>query len=177
MARDDVQPVANTPEELTLAEMAREELDKAENDIEKAVIALRDRIMDDVSLVRDNLQKWIENVARQRVALVFKNRRTMIERVHSDFGTALASAMEAEFTRFMEMPLFGGMPLGRSTAADVRESAAQYEKMSSTAARRARWQYAVAEAAEKNADRSDATISQTLSEATLAKLWEASSGN
>lgn len=87
----------------------------------------------------------------------------------------LKTAIEGEYSRFMDFPLHGtGKKIGDATPAEVRESAEKFALSGRSIMRRARWQFAVADAALKNATSGTDCIRESLSEATLYNLWEES---
>lgn len=158
-------------EEVSLERMA---LDDAGGDMIRAVELLTSQIMAEPRIVgKEQLGTWARAWAYAKVhALVANERKSSLRPVGNDsFGEALKGAMQTELTRLMYTPLFGGKRMCDATPDEVRESARRYAMIADDTGRKARWQEAVAEAAEKKRGR---TIGEALNEKTLARLWDQS---
>ena len=163
----------------TIAELAEAALSDADGDVEAAANALADRLIAIPEIVKRHIREWALDWSKAQIQSTLKARRQSIIRhmaAPSDaFQSALTAAVSNEYRRMMDMPLWGGLRLGDATAAQVRESALKYEAMSADMRRKASWQKIVADAVEKNSDSDTATVSETLPENTLIRLWEESS--
>ena len=157
----------------TARELAAAALEDTTDDIDAAAAALSRKLLASPDLMREHLATVVEQWCRDQVRAVLRARRESIIKSASVARSSpgLAEAMSNELRRFMDMPIYGGKPIRNATPAEVRESASSYKIASRSMALQSRWQEAVAAAAEKNGP-VDAPIGSTLSEATLAKLWE-----
>lgn len=90
------------------------------------------------------------------------------------FQSQLTATIADNYSRMMDAPLWGGKRIGDATPPEIRESAEQFAKSGKAMTRKANWQTAVADAAEKNGVGPTDKIRESLSERTLAKLWEES---
>lgn len=161
-----------------IAELVAAALDDSDGNIIEAADALADKLIQTPALVKEHLRDWARSWAYHRITDILAIRRKSIVRglagptPAAGFQNALGAAVQSEFDRLMDMPLFGGKRLGDATAAEVRESAERYDTKAKDMARKARWQIAVAEAVESGSNGEDATVRGTLAEATLIRLWE-----
>lgn len=146
-------------------------LDAANGDIPAAALWMAQAVMADAetdiaAIVRDWCETRIRIKASQwRHHIIAENRAGGGK---GSFAENLAIAIKAEATRFMNMPLFGGKPIGHATADEIRQSAYRYGEVADDMKRKQRWQNLVADAL----DRSGAAIvADGLAEADLAELW------
>lgn len=158
-------------EEMPLERLALEE---ANGDLVGAVNWLTSQIMAEPRIVGDEqLASWARAWAYAKVhSAIASERKTALRPVTNDtFASALSGAMQSELTRMMDTPLFGGKRLRDATVEEVRESARRYALIAEDTGRKARWQSAVADAAEKKRGK---TIGTALDEKTLTRLWDES---
>ena len=153
---------------------ASDALDNTDGDMHLATELLAEQVLAQPKLVKEMLPAWAKAWAFGQVATEVSNRRRAIARANGPKvdGSTFRAAVEANHSRLMEMPIFGGKPIGGATPTEVFASAERYESLAKDSGHKARWQRAVAEAA-GNAE----TIAQALSEARLAVLWEEARGN
>lgn len=162
-----VEPVEEIP-------LEREALEEAGGDLIAAIELLTSRIMAEPRIVgEDQLGSWARAWASAKVySLIAHDRKASLRPVANDtFGDALKGAMQAELTRMMDTPLFGGKRMRDATVEEVRESARRYALLAEDTGRKARWQELVAEAAEKKRAK---TIGTALTEKVLVELWDKS---
>lgn len=163
-----IEPVEEVP-------LEREALDDAGGDMVAAVELLTRRIMAEPRVVgEDQLGSWARAWAYERVhSLVRRDRQSSLRPVvaNDTFGQSLQGAMQAELTRMMDTPIFGGKKLRDATVEEVRESARRYALLAEDTGRKARWQNAVADVAEKKKGK---TIGSALTEKVLVELWDKS---
>jgi hypothetical protein len=166
-------PAADPEQALKASELAAQFLADANDDRDRAAELLADYLLSRPALLRVHLMSLVLTWAKGQIGAALSKRREAIISAASrpDSGERLVSAMRNEFTRLMDMPLYGGKRLGEATAVELRESARQYAQLAKATSTQAAWQEKVAAAAEKNGSPTD-RISAVLSEKTLAKLWE-----
>ena len=155
----------------TVISLERLALDEAGGDAPRAVEILTDRILANPEIVQAHLPDWARAWAHAKVHGLIASKRQAILRVagRSDgFANALVGAMSNELARLMDTPIFGGKRMAEATPEEVRESATRYQALADNNARMARWQRLVADEA---AAKKGSTIGETLTEATLARLW------
>ena len=153
--------------------LVQDALDEADNNIAVAVDIVCNRVIADKALAKQLLPEMVKVWAREEVCGYVSRKRTKIAVVANSgkFSASLKSTATAEVTRLMEMPLYGGKRIGDAIPSEIRDSAGQYQAAALTMATRARWQSAVADAAERVA--ADKPTRETLSERDLQALWEA----
>lgn len=156
--------VGATPLETQALDAANGDIPAAASWMAQAVMA--DTETDIAAIVRDWCETRIRIKASQwRHHIIAENRAGGGK---GSFAENLAIAIKAEATRFMNMPLFGGKPIGHATADEIRQSAYRYGEVADDMKRKQRWQNLVADAL----DRSGAAIvADGLAEADLAELW------
>lgn len=148
-------------------------LDATGGDVVRAIDYMVERVLENEDMLRAHREEMCRIWARQRIGNALQSWRHKIIKYAENparFADQLAGAMGAEYSRLMDMPLFGGKRLGDATALEIRESANRYASISKDAARKARWQISVADAAEQGGS-AELPIKSILSEATLTKLW------
>lgn len=156
----------------TARQLALAALDDAGGDLETAADALSAKILSSPDLIKTHLAKIVEAWAHEQIRFALRDQRKSIVRSASAMSRpGLDAAMRNELARLMDMPIYGGKRIGDATPAEIRASAGQYRTSARSYGVQATWQEAVAAAAEKNGP-ADKPIKSTLSEATLAKLWE-----
>lgn len=119
---------------------------------------------------------WLDKTIGREISDV---RRSSVRQSHKTgggdvvpFQSQLTAAIADNYSRMMDAPLWGGKRIGDATPYEIRESAEQFARNGKSLARKAYWQIAVAEHAEKNGIGPDERVRDSLSEATLARLWE-----
>lgn len=146
-------------------------LDAAKGDIPAAAQWMAQAVMADAetdisAIVRDWCETRIRIKASQwRHQIIAENRAGS---GRGSFAENLAIAIRAEATRFMNMPLFGGKPIGHATADEIRQSAYRYGEVADDMKRKQRWQNLVADALERSGA---VIVAGGLDEADLAELW------
>lgn len=146
-------------------------LDDAGGDPQAAVDLLTERILAQPEIVQEHLPDWARAWAHAKVhGLIASRRQRILRSVNSGslFADALGTAMNNEWTRLMDMPIFGGKRMGDSTPEEVRESAARCHSLAADYGRKARWQKMVADEAEK---KGEGVIGKVLTEDALTRLW------
>ncbi len=136
------------PEEVSLERLA---LDEAAGDPPRAVEILTERILAEPDIVQAHLRDWARAWAHAKIHYLLAARRKAILRAVGNgetFANGLATAMSNEFSRLMDMPIFGGKRLGDATPDEVRESAVRYQAIANNNATEAQWHRKVADAAE-----------------------------
>lgn len=166
-------PIAAPAEaELSPTDLAREALAEANNLSNDAVAIMVKRVLEDETFFAQYREAMVGEWCRRRVEIVLKdNRRDAVNGVVRVDGQIFRDAAQANATRLMEMPIWGGKPIGEATADEIYESADLHDKTARTHTQQAEWQAAVAKALEKNGNPGD-KCRDCLSETTLAALWE-----
>lgn len=88
------------------------------------------------------------------------------------FKSALTEAVNANYSRMIDSPIWGGKPIGNATPEEIRESARQFDLHGKSMIRKARWQILVADAAEKNGAGVNEPVRTALTPKTFEQLWE-----
>lgn len=163
-----------TDESGELREVIAEAIQKAES-TDEAIEALIGEMRARPHLVAANINEILHYWARAQCDVFRRAQRTNVERRVAGsterHRSAMGAAINAEYRRLMDMPLYGGKPISKATAAEIRESAGRYASQAGDMARKARWQIKVADAVTLASNRPDATPAKVLSETTLSKLW------
>jgi len=117
-----------------------------------------------------------------RVGMVTKNERQACaeERQGGGYSTAnvtpfksaLTEAVNANYSRMIDSPIWGGKRIGDATPEEIRESARQFDLHGKSMIRKARWQVAVADAAEANGAGVNEPVRSALTPKTFEQLWE-----
>lgn len=90
------------------------------------------------------------------------------------FQSALTQAVNANWSRMMDAPIWGGKKIADATPDEIRESARNFALNGNSMLRRSRFEIAIAEAAEKNGAGSNEPVRNVLSPTTFEQLWEKS---
>lgn len=147
-------------------------LDDADGDPQAAVEILTERILAQPEIVQAHLPEWARAWAHQKIhGLISSKRQAIIRAVNSNtsFTDALGAAMQSNYNRLMDMPIFGGAKrLADATPEEVRESAARYQSLAAINSQQARFQRKVADEAEK---KGEGTIGKVLTEEALTRIW------
>lgn len=173
-------------EEVSIPKLVREAIDSSDGTVMEASFTLKKMVLDDAALVSSLLDMVVDDWADYRVRKELTSRRTYrlggvrtvpdTNIVEVD-GAVFRNAINANAARMMDVPLWGGKRLGDATAEEIRQSAENYRTNGNNMLHKARWQFAVADAADKNKLGDKDRIRDILSEATISKLWEETSGN
>lgn len=159
------------------AAMARASLEAVDGMSEAAIDHLANVALRDREFIEANLSAIVRTWAAANVAHALNRfRRVSVAPPAAVDGSIFNAAVQANYKRFMERPLWGGKPIGNATAAEILASADSYQRQAHTMTKEAEWQSAVAAALGKNGNAED-RVCDCLTEATLAKLWEEKSGN
>lgn len=123
----------------------------------------------------DMARKWAEaqvgyalKVARRKIGQA----STSPSPVVVPFQSQMTAAIEANYSRMIDAPIWGGKKIGDATPQEIRESADQYHKQGSNMIRKSAWQIAIAEAAEKNGAGINEPVRKVLAPKTFEQLWE-----
>lgn len=90
------------------------------------------------------------------------------------FQSALTEAINSNYSRMMDAPLYGGKRIGDATPAEIRASAEQFQTNGKSMLKKAVWQFRVAEKAEENGCGVNEPVRTALTPKTFEELWEAS---
>ena len=125
------------------------------------------------------LRRWAMDtvthaIKGERVAAERQHRRNDVPSGVVPFQSALTEAVNANYCRMMDAPIWGGKKIGDATPQEIRESAHLFAENGKTMVRKAVWQNAIADAAEKNGAGINEPVRKVLSPKTFEQLWEES---
>jgi hypothetical protein len=167
-ANDEISP------EETFTGLARAALEEASGVVEDATRILIDRVLADDAFLSLHIERIIQQWALNWVGRIRASQRSKVVRSVEIDGTVFREAARANTARLMDMPLWGGKPIGEATADEIYASADEHDKVARTHTQKAAWEAAVAKVLEKNGHPGD-KCRDCLTETTLATLWEEAS--
>jgi hypothetical protein len=176
MSLDTREPVRSAEGREELRELIASVVRNGE-DSEAMVGTLVQAMLDQPELMQRNLPEILHYWARAQVQALRSHIKAHIQRAANGQEQAMAHrsavgiAIAAEYSRMADMPLYGGKPIGKATAAEIRSSAGRYASQAGDMARKARWQLRVADEIVRTSNREDATAGRVLSEEILKRLW------
>ncbi|RYG81390.1 MAG: hypothetical protein EON59_14700 [Alphaproteobacteria bacterium] len=173
----------NSPAELSPAMVARMALEACENirlDATEWMVAyIRDNPSWASCHADEMARRWANDTVGREIMTAsqstFGVRRVghaASEATVVPFQSALTEAVNSNFSRLMDSPIWGGKKIGDATPEEIRESARQFGDNGRTLLRKSRWQLAIADAAEKNGAGINEPVRKVLSPKTFEQLWE-----
>ncbi|MGN6290428.1 MAG: hypothetical protein ACTHNA_14330 [Sphingopyxis terrae] len=143
-----------------------------------------DWVKADKNFLRDNLDEIVACWARNLMARYRNDERRNIvggsrhlaasDTAPPAYSSQLSAAINANFSRLMDRPIWGGKKIADATPEEIRASARDFSLRGNTMLREARFNNLIADAAEKNGVGINEPVRTGLSPKTFEQLWEES---